>query len=52
MGQAEADRHMPWTAFVQTVVQASPTKPYQSGPYTPIMGPNGRKLLFRPKTGE
>src|SRR5215510_9329497 len=25
---------------------------HQSGPYTPIMGPNGRKLLFRPSTGE
>jgi hypothetical protein len=24
----------------------------QFGPYTPIMGPIGRKLLFRPSTGE
>src|SRR5215467_8050155 len=32
--------------------QAIPRKSYQSGPYTPIMGPNGRKLLFRFGTGE
>ena len=25
---------------------------YQSGPYTPIMGPSGRKVVFRPSTGE
>src|SRR6516162_3487696 len=24
----------------------------QSAPYTPIMGPSGRKLPFRPSTGE
>ena len=32
--------------------KANDRKPYQSGPYTPIMGPIGRKLLFRPSTGE
>src|SRR5262249_20852340 len=25
---------------------------HQSGPYTPIMGPNGRKFLSPPTTGE
>jgi hypothetical protein len=30
----------------------TPRKRHQSRPYTPIMGPSGRKLLFLPSTGE
>jgi hypothetical protein len=29
-----------------------PVSRSQSAPYTPIMGPSGRKLPFRPSTGE
>jgi hypothetical protein len=43
--------------FVRVSSPGEPVSPksqevYQFGPYTPIMGPSGRKLLFRPSTGE
>jgi hypothetical protein len=39
-------------AFLKALYILRLRMPHQSGPYTPIIGPSGRKLLFRPSTGE